>query len=561
MSYAWRSGAALSLAALAALAFLSLPGVLTAQQPEGLPGVFGEVIEVRVINLEVVVTDKDGVRVPGLRTEDFRLLVDGDEVPIEYFTEIRGGTAVVGEERAKPGIQNVPAVSPGKAVGTSFLVFVDDFFAIGRDRNLVLKRLKEDLPLLGADDRMAVVAYDGRGVEMLSSWSSSVPALEKSLEKAMDRPALGLQRLAEQRQYDIDQIFEAAGLLSASDLVFSDVFGRLDPDERFYAAQLAEQVERSVAAAAATLRGFANPPGRKVMLLLAGGWPFLPAEFVVADFARPIFIEPGIDRGTDLFRSLTDTANLLGYTLYPIDVPGIQVQAADASRRFGLPSSGLANSTFLRETEVQFTLEYLAEKTGGRALINAQREEALAGVVSDTRSYYWIGFTPSWEESDKRHEVVVEVRDPKLKVRSRSSFLDSSRKHEVTMAVESALLFGNPPSREPLAIGFGRAKKQGSRMEVPLVVGIPLASVTVLPSAGEFVADLELRVAVLDKEGRRAEIPVVPVTLRFGEEPPDGGVARYDTTLKMRREKHDVVVAIYDRVSGRILSGAGQVAP
>src|SRR5688500_16574228 len=36
---------------------------------------FGDVVEVRVVNLEVVVTDAEGRRVPDLKRGDFRLLV------------------------------------------------------------------------------------------------------------------------------------------------------------------------------------------------------------------------------------------------------------------------------------------------------------------------------------------------------------------------------------------------------------------------------------------------------------------------------------------------------
>jgi hypothetical protein len=41
-----------------------------------------------MVNIEVVVTDRDEVRVTGLRPQDFLLLVDGLEVPIEDFTEV-----------------------------------------------------------------------------------------------------------------------------------------------------------------------------------------------------------------------------------------------------------------------------------------------------------------------------------------------------------------------------------------------------------------------------------------------------------------------------------------
>ena len=53
----------------------------------------GESIDVRVVNVEAVVTDRRGHPVRGLAAADFQLLVDGREVPIDYFTEIRDGQA------------------------------------------------------------------------------------------------------------------------------------------------------------------------------------------------------------------------------------------------------------------------------------------------------------------------------------------------------------------------------------------------------------------------------------------------------------------------------------
>ena len=53
----------------------------------------GDTIDVRVVNVEAVVTDSRGRRIKGLNPKDFRLLIDGKDVPIDYFTEIRGGAA------------------------------------------------------------------------------------------------------------------------------------------------------------------------------------------------------------------------------------------------------------------------------------------------------------------------------------------------------------------------------------------------------------------------------------------------------------------------------------
>ncbi len=57
-------------------------------------------------------------------------------------------------------------------------------------------------------------------------------------------------------------------------------------------------------------------------------------------------------------------------------------------------------------------MRFLAEKTGGRAVINDEREQALAGVAADTRSYYWLGLRLDRAADDARHDIQVEVLRP-----------------------------------------------------------------------------------------------------------------------------------------------------
>jgi hypothetical protein len=158
--------------------------------------------------------------------------------------------------------------------------------------------------------------------------------------------------------------------------------------------------------------------------------------------------------------------------------------------------------------------------------------------------------------------VQVELTDPALRIRTRDGFLDLSRVEETSMQVESSLLFGSPPSTEPLKLSFGRPQKTGIRkMNVPLVVEIPLDKVVFLPIEDGFGASLELRVAVIDSSGARAEIPVVPLLITGPKEPEPGAVYTYETLLKMRRDEHRAVVAVYDQASGSMLSGTAEVSP
>ena len=491
----------------ATTAALLLAAVPAAGQESPLPDLFADVIDVRVVNVEVVVTDKKGNRIRGLQASDFELRVDGAPVPIDYFTEIDDGLAKTSSD---DGVGNVPALAVDEPVGTNYLIFIDDYFSFQRDRDRVLGHLEKDLVQLGPRDRVAIVASDGVSLALLVGWTNSAAEIQEALREARERPALGLMRLSDRRK-----LAEASSRLE------------IDYQKRI----LTEQIEQSVLAAVATLRSFASREGRKVMLVLAGGWG-LP-QYSVYDLPTMIDI-------TTVLGPLANAANRVGYTLYPVDVPGFRGAS---------------------EWEEHNSLRYLAEETGGVVMINAQRTRALAETAADTRSYYWLGFEPPRNEDDENHDVRVRVvgrRD--LRVRARRSYRDMSRNTEVTMLVEGALIFGGSPGVDTLSVRLGTPERTRSRkILVPIEVTIPLHHVQLLPVAGRWTNELEFRVTVIDDVGGRSETPVEKILISGTREPQPGDFFTYKSKLRLRGREHRFVAAVYDPVSGAILSSSGTV--
>jgi VWFA-related protein len=562
----------LSMAAASILLFSFLVPVAPAQEPSS---PFGETIDVRVVNVEVVVTDKEGNRVTGLGPKDLRLKVDGKEVPIEYFTEVREGQAV-----APAGESGAPAggVEPGEPVGTNYLVFVDDLFAVGEHRDEVLRRLKADLARLGPADRMAVVAYDGGRLAVLSGWTSSAPHLQQAFDLAMSRRSRGVGQQAELRstlgqarfEKEIERIIDQQGGGGSNLLLDEDLDKPDDPaapkpgktdlsqQEYAYGQTLLRRLEGAVSAAVSAMRGFGNPPGRKVMMLMAGGWPFSIQSYIRGEGKTPLSRE--FPEGEQILRPLTSTANLLGYTVYPVDMQGVASNAADVEARGAFQTAGAIAGGKLREQEIEGALRFIAEETGGRPLLNTNRSVALAEVSRDTRSYYWLGFTPTWKRNDQSHRVEVEAVRPGLEVRSRGNFLDLSRKAEISMKVESALLFGGLPGAAPLPVRLGVPKRtKKGQLEIPLTLGLPADLLTMVPHDGAYTTQVELRVAATDEEGNSSEIPVIPLTLSAPRPPRPGGFVRYDTKLKLQGAAKRLVVAVYDPLSGKIATAQVEI--
>jgi hypothetical protein len=291
-----------------------------------------------------------------------------------------------------------------------------------------------------------------------------------------------------------------------------------------------------------------------------------------------------LPEGAEVYGPLADTANLLGYTLYPVDVPGVQSGATDITPKGApsvrLPSLALNHSKVLPigedpggievpvdvgagnvpEGEVEESLKYLAQETGGKAILNSNRALALATARADTRSFYWLGFSPGWKHDDKPHRIQLEPVRKDLRVRTRTGFLDLSRKAEVSMQVESALLFGNLPGalRMPLQVGVVTRSRRGE-LEIPLTLGLPVDLMTVVPDGNRFAARLELRYAASDAEGNSSEIPVVPIDLASDHPPAPGKVVKYETRLRLKGTADHLVVAVYDPLSGKIATAETDV--
>ncbi len=521
----------------------------------GEPNTFGETLEVVVVQVEAVVTDPQGRRVTGLGKEDFRLVVDGRERPIEYFSEIREGREVVAAAAAGDHSADAEAPVPetlGEAAETDHLVFVDDYFGIKRPRNRSLHGIGDQLSALPPRDRVAVVAFDGNQIDVLTSWTSEPEEVRRALDQAAARPTYGLLRASEKRR-------------------------RGDAGPWSDAVSQEQELRRVLTAVRSTLRILPRPDGRKVLLLLGGSWPtrpLIPTTDESDGRFRPLPTTTTREGRFDdraLVQALADSANLLGYTFYPVDVEGLRATASDpeaeapgTDSETGLASQSSPNT---RELFRQGALRFLAEETGGRALLYADRDRALERELADTRTYYSVGFTPRLRGDGSHHDVRLEVRRPGLHVRARAGFEDVSRAAELNRMAESALRLGGAagsaaPESGGLRVTVGEPQPRAHRtMQAKLRVDLPWREVTLVPTNGALVGQIEIRVAARDRDGTVSQVARVPLPLKRDRPPAPGKVLRWEADLTLRRERNDLVVSVYDTVSGQVRTQRVTVEP
>jgi VWFA-related protein len=501
---------------------------------------FTDVIDVRLVQVETVVTDKSGERVHGLGRNDFRVLVDGEVVPLEVFEEVRNGVTVAEGARTTEIAESNEAPETAPPVPRDILVFVDDYFSDRGTRLRLLGNLARNLDTLGPRDRMAIVRYVGWGLEIRSEWTSS----QEDLARVID----------ELRRETPGELIRVSDAAAATD----PHFNVMDPKQTDL--RISRQIRGVMQAMALAMRAYGDAPGRKLFVPVTLGWRFDPLRGVPnatahntaeepKTFIGALSFAPGAPAGRGsttrraevadvygrkLLDPLVDTANLLGYTVYPMHL--------------GRPSP----------SELQRTSLWIAAKeTGGRiATEGAASTTPLLPVVADTGSYYVLGFMPERAFDDQRHTVAVEVLRPEgAKVRHRTSFLDLSREVRRAQKIEEKLLLGHPGGDLDVTLGDPRPARRGT-VEVPVTVDIPMDWVTLVPQGkkGEqpeqVVGELELLVASVDDEGRRSETTTVPLHMA-GPPPPPGSHIAYETTVQLRSGGDQrLVLYLFDQVSG-----------
>ncbi|HEX2225113.1 MAG TPA: hypothetical protein VHN15_13005, partial [Thermoanaerobaculia bacterium] len=246
-----RSLAVLVHASLLLTALAVFPAGAPAQQQNLPPDLatlresFSDFLDVKAVHVDVVVTDAEGNRVPGLKAEDFRLLIEGEEMPIESFQEIRDREAV-------------GAAADDPAMGNSYLIFIDEIFSDNRLRDEALKGIASDLKTLDPRDQVAIVAVNLQRLEILSPWTRGGPALDDLMKRMirhngslansglrLESPDADAARRLEAYQNHLDRLFAEQ---AAHFGVVTNAQRELNP------------LEKAMAAATSSLRAFSGVP-------------------------------------------------------------------------------------------------------------------------------------------------------------------------------------------------------------------------------------------------------------------------------------------------------------
>lgn len=518
---------------------------------------FGSV-NVQLVNLDVVVTDRSGQPVSGLSVGDFELRVDGRPVAIQHFyapsqpVESTETIAANESESTNPTSQERGSGFVGEAGPrpdrrpTSLVIYIDNFHLEPRTRTRVLRRLREFVEETGAIwDRMMVVSYE-RSVKLELPFTKDRREVEATLLQLEKRNAYGSQYASDRR--------EVLKYIQETD----------NPDEvTSRIVQQAEQIRNDLEFSTDALRDFVNSlsglPGRKVLLHVSDGMAMEPAADLIAA-AQARFagaIHPLGTTGPSLGRTyheIAAAANSAGVTFYMIDAAGLRASAAmDLAMRAPAPSP-LVDSSFRVNQQGPLTL--MSDATGGRAILNTNDPTAsLHAMARDQQIRYSLAFTPPDGPDERYHRIEVKVDRPGYTVRCRDGYRLRSVDQRLADGVQAMLRYrtqDNPLAAELLS-DRGVPDAQGM-YSVHLLIQLPYGELAFIPQGTMRSARLEFAIQARDAEGSESPLTRKSLPLEIPESDYAQVVAkplRYRLDLRMRAGWHTIGVGIRDTIGGK----------
>lgn len=501
-------------------------------------GAVSESVNVRVMDIDVVVTEKDGRPVSDLRKDEFQVRVDRKPVSIDYFASVHDASVHAPDlTTLSPDlVLNQFEKARDAYVPRHFLIFFDaNLSPNGRQRTG--EALKDLVTRLSPYDEGLVLAEGGVRVEMLSDWTSSKEALLSALDAAEKPRPETLRRLERERQVirEIDLTSQVGARVSRA---------RMHEEEEY------REVERMIVHLNDALSLFGGKPGKKVLLDVSGGFELEPGSTLLA-YAEQSEV-PALSFRRDVsaeLRRVTDRANALEVTVFSFDAQGLIAPGVDVSNESPLA----ARSLFAREA-TQGGLSLLADETGGKAYLNQNRfERALESVYREVSSYYSLGVNLKNLPSENTHKLEVAVSRPGLIVRARKTYTVETEDQRVESRVLATLLTETSYADVSVTLRTSPVERDKADYVLPVQIEIPARDLTFLPEGDRASARVAYYLSAVNDRGERTGISRTEQTLTIPlNESRSGRPVGARIPVRLAKGNYRIVINVRDAESGRM---------
>ncbi|HVS31782.1 MAG TPA: VWA domain-containing protein [Thermoanaerobaculia bacterium] len=535
---------------------LLLAAPLLAQQQPALP-ILGETIEVSIVSLDVIVTDRQGNRVRGLKPSDFEVRENGKLQTITNFAEytVDGPPVSVGapvSSAARPPAEDSrPPQNP-----RTMVLFVERVQLLPPDADRLFASMEETVrSVVRPGDAVAIVTWD-RAMKVVRDFTDDVEALSstiRELREVSKRVMLPDAESIQRRQEEQDRL---AVLYAGSGVGPPD---QMLTDSIMLARRALSRMRFKVHSLKSLINLMAPAQGKKVLLMATRRF----SEFAGAEFfpGGQVPQDHRIELSTsEIRKSVQDAANAAGVTVYAVYPPGLRTGSAFSAEfapdisTMNNPDRDLESNAFdynvLANEAV--ALDEIARATGGLSAWGAGSITVLMPkVIEDMSTYYSLAFRAS-PGKKKEHRITVRTIDRQYQVRSRSAYVEKSESDRMADRVVAALF--RPELQNTLAVHaeLGEPAVKRGRVSIKLKVRIPIGNLTVLPDGRHHAGAFTVFAAAGGRVGVVSD--VIRKTQAFQIPSSDLGRARashysYELTVMTDGAAEHVSVGVLDEVS------------
>jgi VWFA-related protein len=379
--------------------------------------------QVRLVALDALVLDRNGVPVTGLKASDFQLKEDGAPQKITSVEE--HGPVTAKAETPSVAADGTITASNGPSSSPTIwnVLLVDQFNTSKEDLAAVRSELQQFLRQLPADEPVALVAMSSQ-IKILSSFENGAGAVLKYLDKN--------------------------GLPPSNSSPPADLYAKQEelemnpsPNPEMLANKARADVERQAQRAQTTLDNFSaiakwlgSYPGRKNVYWLTAGFPLQGQAFSVLGSSQmqPTGAANHTGQTLPIQENTDKELESARVAIYPIEARGVAAPevagetSADTTgdflsiRELGDKSIDVKQDNQLQAAQRSEMLE-IAKATGGVASFNNDIAKTLRNDFKQGENFYTLAYTPSnFEWNGDYRKIALALQQPRYQLIYREGY-------------------------------------------------------------------------------------------------------------------------------------------
>jgi VWFA-related protein len=372
----------------------------------------------RLVQVNVVVQDKSGTPITGLKEADFTLLDNGRPQKIAFFSA--NTPSPVSALPLPPHVFTNRADLKGQDPGATIVILFDALNTDFEDQSFARQQMLQFLRAFKPQDHVAIFALT-TDLLLLHGFTEDAAALSSAVDRFSPR-LLAAFDASHPTDFHVPGLENDPFIKSFENHV-NNANGEIAD------LRIADRFRITYSALVAIANYVGTIPGHKSLVWISGGIPIqIGLERIgVADRENFSLANPGVPGAAGDMSGLARELNRANMAIYPVDVHGIDVK--DSAAAF-----------FLRQN-LRDTFRLLADKTGGKAFYGTNDvARAIGSAFEDGRYTYTLGFYPDHGQWDgKFRDISIHLAMQGAQLRYRRGYFALPEKSEREKVVNADL--------------------------------------------------------------------------------------------------------------------------